>query len=583
MPPRRTRTILGEAYNTNPMLIGPKRPPVPQGHEPQFAVAWGPRRNYFSNLRALLGGPKAPCESPKGAYFGSNWVRSGFPLRGVLAALLIHLFVIVFPWPRWNLGAHPIAIAEAASPHFELTWETPARDLPPLPTPGPAAKPSPPGEPDKPLPLRGADAFHPRQTIISAPKLPTHPRQTLIQPDAPRIAPKILPPLPNIVQWSQVSQPARPKLQIDPRVLARLRPKTPVQRPQQDIAVPDVPNGEQRVGDINIATSELSTQKPLMPVPAMSVPQAGPSRAGEESAAAPELGPNLSAGAEGAQRLIALSVTPAAELKAPVPLGNLQSRVTISPDGPQPGVPGGSPNGTPGANGNAGGAANSPGGTGSGGGGKPGPGIPGVSISGGNLNSASNVSGLGTGANKPASLPPNHTPASPPADRTPPSPGFDHIKAGESPESIFDSKRVYTLHVNMPNLTSVTGSWILSFVEMPTDGAPSEIQLDARLGLPQPKPAEDLAGPVPLRKVDPKYPPALVQAHVEGEVVLYAIIRRDGSVDSIQVVRGIDPDLDQNAMQALARWKFRPAERQGAPVELEAIIHIPFRSIVHNF
>jgi TonB family protein len=65
---------------------------------------------------------------------------------------------------------------------------------------------------------------------------------------------------------------------------------------------------------------------------------------------------------------------------------------------------------------------------------------------------------------------------------------------------------------------------------------------------------------------------------VEGEVILHALIRKDGTVDSIELLAGIDPVLDQNAMQALAQWKFRPAERQGSPVELEAIVRIPFRS-----
>jgi len=31
-------------------------------------------------------------------------------------------------------------------------------------------------------------------------------------------------------------------------------------------------------------------------------------------------------------------------------------------------------------------------------------------------------------------------------------------------------------------------------------------------------------------------------------------------------------------MQALSQWKFRPATKQGAPVELEAIVHIPFHA-----
>jgi protein TonB len=89
---------------------------------------------------------------------------------------------------------------------------------------------------------------------------------------------------------------------------------------------------------------------------------------------------------------------------------------------------------------------------------------------------------------------------------------------------------------------------------------------------------QQMQPPAVVRKVDPKYPPTLIAEHVEGEVILYAVIRRDGSVDSIQVARGIDSQLDSNAMRALAQWKFKPAERNGAPVDLEAIVHIPFHA-----
>jgi protein TonB len=141
------------------------------------------------------------------------------------------------------------------------------------------------------------------------------------------------------------------------------------------------------------------------------------------------------------------------------------------------------------------------------------------------------------------------------------------------PEEIFGPKRVYTLNVNAPNLASATGSWVLEFAELKVDGAKHD---RVKSGSPQALIA-DLIGPVPLRKVDPKYPPALITARVQGDVILYAIIRRDGSVDSIQLVKGLEPRLDQNAMEALARWKFRPAERKGEPIELEAIVRIPFR------
>ena len=136
------------------------------------------------------------------------------------------------------------------------------------------------------------------------------------------------------------------------------------------------------------------------------------------------------------------------------------------------------------------------------------------------------------------------------------------------PEKVLGSKHVYTLHVNMPNLTSASGSWVLNFAELD--------EMDASV---YPKSAaSDLAGPVPLRKVDPKYPPQLRNAHVEGEVILYAIIRKDGSVDSIQLVHGVDAQLDANAIEALAEWKFQPGEKHGEPIDLEAVVHIPFRS-----
>jgi protein TonB len=83
--------------------------------------------------------------------------------------------------------------------------------------------------------------------------------------------------------------------------------------------------------------------------------------------------------------------------------------------------------------------------------------------------------------------------------------------------------------------------------------------------------------PVPIRKVDPKYPPDLIEQNVQGEVILYAVIRADGSVDSIQVVHGVDPQLDANAKSAFAQWKFQPGSKAGTPVDLEVIAYIPFK------
>ena len=153
------------------------------------------------------------------------------------------------------------------------------------------------------------------------------------------------------------------------------------------------------------------------------------------------------------------------------------------------------------------------------------------------------------------------------AERTGP-PDFAALPPGARPEAVFAYKRVYTLNVNMPNLNSATGSWILNFSELRTGAENSH----------HGQQSAELSGPVPLQKVDPKYPQTLAEDHVEGEVILYGVIRPDGNVDSIQLVRGVDDQLDANAVQAFSQWKFEPATKEGQPVALEAIVHIPFRT-----
>ncbi len=71
----------------------------------------------------------------------------------------------------------------------------------------------------KPAEAPGADAYHPRQTILSVPVKVTHPRQTLIQPDVPLNAPKVDVQLPNMVQWATAAPP-KPQLQLTPTAAA---------------------------------------------------------------------------------------------------------------------------------------------------------------------------------------------------------------------------------------------------------------------------------------------------------------------------------------------------------------------------
>src|SRR5262249_56903882 len=85
-------------------------------------------------------------------------------------------------------------------------------------------QPTPRGTAEQPPAPEGADAYHPRQRIVSDPARPNHPRQALIEPAAPVDAPKILPDLPNMVQLARSAQPAKPQLEISAQFLRQLHP-----------------------------------------------------------------------------------------------------------------------------------------------------------------------------------------------------------------------------------------------------------------------------------------------------------------------------------------------------------------------
>ena len=553
-------SLLGQAAKP----VAPVR--LETGRGPKLYVAWGSfHQGIGSSLAAVLTRARVPKNFLAANFFKDSWVDRKIPRRALVAAALWHFVFIVMPSPQLPASARH----NSAFDNSELTWSGPINDFPLVEKKSPKAKPSPRGEPAKPLPREGADAFHPRQRIFTDPVHPTHPRQTLINSAAPLEPPKILPTLPNIVQFQQMPAPARPRLQISQAALSKLRPRELRKVKLTSAPAPDLPTLDQKLVDIAPAMLPNAPARPRLELNAGAAPRLAPrARTGEEPA--PEVGAVQSSVANGnATTFIALSATPGPP--APVvqrPQGNLAARVSISPEGKQSGVPGGSPNGTPGANGGEGGGPGSSGGTSPGNGG----GINGmdVSISGGHPPSNNGISGLG-GSSKISAPAPHalitrlepHTKLDDALERTGP-PNFAALPAGALPEQIFASKKIYKMLVNMPNLNSATGSWILNFSEL-------------RMNSEGPRLVSSVvSAPGPLRKIDPKYPPTLMNEHVEGEVVLYAVIRRDGSVDSIQLVRGIDEQLDANAMEALSQWKFRPATKQGTPIELEAIVHIPF-------
>jgi TonB family protein len=553
------------------VLPDPPKPRRAASAGPRLSVPWQTRGSRISeSLHALLSGPRAPRDFRGGRYFRDCWVNRHVPRRSIAFSIFWHagLLVLLIQFGSFLLSSPRATMID----NYDLAWSGPINDLP-LIAPAVARKHhSPPGDPAKPVAKLGADAFHPRQTLISTPKRPNHPRQTLVRPDAPQEPPKILPDMPNMVQWA--AEPPRPQRNISSEKLLQ-QPKS-AQRADK-IVSPELPNAEKNISDINFA-SGAAPERPALTLASGAVVSApNKSNAALQSAEAPQI---VGAG-PGDQHIIALSASPGPPAPAaPIPSGNVSANVSISPDGTHPGSPGGSPKGTPG-NGGTGGNSASPSGNAGGGNGN-GAVVPGISVSGGNPKNSAGISGLSNGGKPNSRSPlrvapgtvgssPSDKPDSTPA-KSPDVPISARIKPGAPPERVLGDKTIYTLNINNPNLSSISGSWILKFAELDEDSASSNPRA------PAPARPGTLSGPVPIHKTDPSYPPDQVKAHIEGEVVLFGIIREDGSVDSVQIVRSLDPVLDKNSMEAFAQWKFTPAHRNGTPVAVEAVVHIPFKS-----
>jgi TonB family protein len=525
----------------------------PGSNEPKLTIAWNSfHQNFLSELGAFFTWTRVPKGEPAGNIFVDCRIPRRVPVSAIIAAALWHVVFFVLPWP--NLPISPKHVS--AFDHTELTWSGPIEDLPLLNVPKQAhhAAAAPKPAPEQ-SPAESADAFHPRQRIFTDPAQPNHPRQTLVNTAAPTEAPKFVAPLPNMVQLAAPAAPARPRLEISEQTLAKLRPKEVKRIATTDTPLPDEPNTQTRPADMSMVQVADAPPKPELQINAGSAPILALSKQNGEVAPAPEIAATTSANGGSPATIIALSASPAPPAPViEVPNGNLAARVAISPEGKGAGKTGGS------------GTASNAAGAGSG---DPNAKSPvAISISGGNPKPNASVSGLG-GAGK-LIIPkvatgykrPDPNADDDPPERTGP-PNFALLPPGTAPEQVFSYHRMYSMNVDMANLDSVTGSWIIHFAELHIPGAPRS--------------KGRLSAPNPLHKVDPKYPQELMQEHVEGEVILYGVIRTDGTVDSIQLVKSLDKQLDAYSIEAFKQWKFSPATKDGQPVAIEAIVHIPFR------
>jgi periplasmic protein TonB len=79
-----------------------------------------------------------------------------------------------------------------------------------------------------------------------------------------------------------------------------------------------------------------------------------------------------------------------------------------------------------------------------------------------------------------------------------------------------------------------------------------------------------------INRIEPTYPPVARDAHIQGAVVLTAIIGKDGSILRLQVISG-NPLLAPAAIGAVKQWRYKPYVLNGQPIEVETTVTVTFR------
>jgi len=128
-----------------------------------------------------------------------------------------------------------------------------------------------------------------------------------------------------------------------------------------------------------------------------------------------------------------------------------------------------------------------------------------------------------------------------------------------------DCGKIYSVFLPMPRK-----NWSLQYCvkltqQMPSESRSTVIHLDKPL-LP---PDADLTHRFDFKRI----PVAAEKSH--RAIVLKGVIAVDGSVQQLVVYQGVTAELDEAARLAFSRWLFRPAMKDGKPIEVQVLVGIP--------
>jgi TonB family protein len=378
--------------------------------------------------------------------------------------------------------------------------------------------------PVKPLPLPNIVAVAPQRPpalpFVAPPVKPPTPEQIPALPDAPKIA---------------AATPAAKALPMDipgpraPRFTPPENPKLPV--PSSDPApLPMAPEIASVAANLSTPVSLPRQAQKFVPPAARDGAAAAPEGHSTISPAPPEVAANAAIPAEAS--LVIAGLDPAKSTEVPAPPGSVKSGFSGGPK-PQPNGGEGTPSGAMLE-------------------------IPSLTVQGGAKNPQPPIMVASVSPTSPEGLA-----AALHATRgtLPPVSTHGPVRTSSVPDPRMYGRQVYTMAVQIPNLTSYSGSWMVWFASHEADIGNAAV---------------DLRPPLPLHMVSARYIHSAEEDRVQGKVRLWAVIGKNGHVGDISLLQHLDDRLDRSAQEALGKWLFQPAERNGVPIDVDAVFEIPF-------
>ena len=551
-----------------------------------FLIASEPwPRVFLQNFLSLFtsGEPASlPAESAPAAFWPDVFVDRSLPWGRFLQSGAYHILALAIIWAGSRfLALQPHVVVPVTFERAEVIYYTPSEYLPPLDTRNSNS-----------TEAQKADPEYSIQPIISVPPEAGNHSQTIVTPPNIQLHNDVA--LPNVVALLE-KMPGNPRMPIGPAPavpaseISRIAPRMErsvvapppelrddsrtLSAPQSAVIAPppDVQAGAaRRLGDLNIADSSVIAPAPQLSLDAQRA-LSGRTSTALSRGSTQVVAPPPSLGTQGRSRsggnMIALSLHPTVGAPPEPPAGNRRGSFAATPEGHRgaSGAPGSSAGGSSAVG--TGTAAGKMSGSGS-----------------GTKSNSALPSGLYVGKAAPTTSPVAGDPA--PKNSTaysvnpnlianvrPPRLAARNLqsesesKLSQEERAVFGNRKFYSLSLNMPNLNSAGGSWIIRFAALQPDGGPPSAGAVST----------DLSSPVAKNKVDPAYPLELMRQNLGGTVIVYAVIRSDGAVSGVRVLRSVDERLDQYASEAIAKWKFQPATKNGVPVDVEATFWIPFQ------